>query len=424
MKKIDPKQSYRIGLGTPISKNPNQGFIIPLKEHQGPVLTREEMEGGMPGMLSLRMQIQDAKSLLESKQILRDEGPFDDRQGYVRQFNELVDRELNSISDEERLAERLKMIVDLLKPIDMPGEEWIESEFGRKYQHPVYTISLDHQITYKKEGPLLAGDVLDPEKGRIIRHDELERNVFAVNNILHPVIVGISSLRMSDENYPAYVGIARMKNPDMPSGVEKHPLITVINPNVYLEDCEPLALLCPFSRDFPVTDSIEILSDKAVMSWLLADGAYNRIINMTERMMEKTGLDITDDGSLVFEKDGAYPLEKASAVFDDDGFITSTEQAGKDFAASFELWPDLGNEHSHIRLPFEGALNEIHGFCHSLIGASREYLEKLPEIIGLQVDTINQHIKNVKTAERAGENLGKKLREVSERYGGSSEKDQ
>jgi hypothetical protein len=412
------KQSYKIRLGKTIRKDPHDGFIVTLSEHNGNVITTDDFRKEKPGLLSIRSQLSEARIFLGERQIIRGDNPFDDKNGYVRQFNDTVEKMLDNYPDDERLLVRLKILTDLLKPLNMPEEEMVGSHFPRQFSHALYALAFDPGITYKKEGPLLAGDVLDHEMGKTIQNDELGRNLFAVNNPIHPALVAISALRMSDDNYPAYLSLARMKNPDEPGGVSKFPIITVLNPDLDDLSADPLAVLCPLGRDFPVTDSIEIFSDRAVMSWLLSESGFSRIIRMTERRMNEANLKL-EDGELFFMEDGRDLIAKVSSVIGSDDFSDSIKAAGSDFAEAFRLWPDIDKEsHSHIKIPFDSAMTELGAFCHALLGASREFISGLPEIIGLQPSKINDHVRNVNAAEGAQDLLSGPLKKAVSEYKG------
>ncbi|MFH2100701.1 MAG: hypothetical protein ABII71_01275 [Candidatus Micrarchaeota archaeon] len=417
-------QTHIVKLGRPLIVDPHMGFIGSITEHKGKVITPEQHAAGRMGTVSLKRQFVAAQELLEKNMLGEDEGPYQDRHGSVMAFKENVEELMGNPPANEKLMRLLEVLVNVLKPVDLPGEEEIEAHFQRKFHDMTYGFMFKRGVTVNKDGPLVAGDILT-QKERVMEHEELGRNLVAIDNPLHLVMLAVSVLRMA--GCPAYAAMARKKIPNAPMGIPgKVPLVAVLNADLSLDmdPADPLAAVTSLSQDLPVMESIELLTDRAVMSMLHAQGALNRIIRTLDKMEEKAALRTTSEeegmapGTLTFVEPPVSLLDIAQAyrrimgVIYDGEFIEAATMAGSDLWNAYALWPDpeevkgkdLG--YMHVKAPMiliagnEQAPGLIRAFVQSSMGLAKECLKRLPSQFGLRPENSREWIGAFNVGER------------------------
>lgn len=376
-------QVHRLSLGKLLTKRSETGSVAGIMEHRGGVITREESDAGTPGSLSREIQLIEAKEIMDRNELHENDSPFRDTLGQLEAFRRTVVSKLSSLDDSERPKMLMEILVDILKPQNLPGELDVEAHFERTYTDQVFRFAVAPELDYGKNGPLVAADIVTPNRERMVHHEELGGNLFGIDSPFHLALVGVGVLRL--EGYPAYIGMGRRKDSRVPGRIEKLPMMITLNRGIgagtegrgLIGTSANLAYVSGFSQVLPVVESIDILTDKAVLSMMTGQSAFYRVRRKVKELVERTGMVLSDGsdgyaaGTPRFDDENhpTSPKERFEAycrVRDallDEELLSEVGMAGVELWEAYKLWPDPA-EGGHDYMNVVGPMVQIVGLDH------------------------------------------------------------
>jgi len=258
-------------------------------------------------------------------------------------------------------------------------------------------------------------------------HEKTRRNMIAVNNQMHLVMLAVAVLRR--EGFPAYPGLSRADVQDVNTGEEfstKIPIIVAMNPKLgkttgngnvipfadIAEDGEPLALVTAMSRLFPDTEEIEVLSDHTLRSLALCQCALDRVQFALDRLEEGLGIEKDDDGRVSLDEKSLATIpakyttyKKLIAALNDVDFMEAVTEAGSDLFEAHQLWPEgradskdffhLAEVMGLIGGTPDGSKGMVWAFCDVVRGMATRIAAGLPEIIMMKPEVARERIKAI-----------------------------